>query len=118
MSNYVVSLNAGSPSSLMSNEEWQEYFAEMKTLIHPLCQKRMSCTPHGVPASEKDRETARYASYINGILSTIRSGHEDYCYLIYQIADLLKFEFSDLRTEYIQEDGYFRVWLSSLYSPS
>ena len=51
----------------------------------------------------------QYCSYINDILSIIRSGQVDYCYYIYQILDLLKFHYDDLKTRYC--DGYWEVWL-------
>ena len=50
-----------------------------------------------------------YCSYINDVLRNIRKGQVDYCYYIYQILDLLKFHYSDLKTKYC--DGYWEVWL-------
>lgn len=50
-----------------------------------------------------------YCSYINDVLSNIRAGQKDYGYFIYQIMDLAKFHYHDLRTKYC--DGYWEVWL-------
>ena len=50
-----------------------------------------------------------YCSFINDILSNIRSGQIDYVYYIYQITDLLKFHYDTLKTRYC--DGYWEVWL-------
>ena len=57
----------------------------------------------------------RYRNYINDILCTIRSRHHavDYCYYIYQIADLLKYE-PELKTRLDTTEEslpYFEVWL-------
>ena len=50
-----------------------------------------------------------YCAYINDILRNIRKGGYDYCYYGYQIVELLKFHYNDLRTRYC--DGYWKVWL-------
>ena len=50
-----------------------------------------------------------YCSFINDMLRNIRAGQVDYCYFIYQIMDLLKFHYNDLKTKYC--DGYWEVWL-------
>lgn len=52
-----------------------------------------------------------YCDFINDILKNIRSGGLDYCYYIYQIADLLRYE-PNLKSKW-EPDGYFLIWISN-----
>lgn len=121
----MVDLSAKLPNPDMSDEEWQEYFSQMKQQIVPSKRKQLSSKQTPVYIYSYDNksdervyigETAysRYSSFINGVLRTIRSpkDNEDYCFYIYQIAELLRFEPDRLRTEYIPECRCFRLWLS------
>ena len=110
----------GTPSSSMTDEKWQNEFKIRKHFITP--------NPHNVTElkGKYSKETGKwneesngtyygctnwqsYCSYINDVLRNIRKGKIDYCYYIYQILDLLKFHYSDLKTKYC--DGYWEVWL-------
>lgn len=52
----------------------------------------------------------QYCSFINNILRAIRRGEIDYCFYIYQIQDLLKYE-ERLKAVWLQSEGCFRLSL-------
>ena len=53
-----------------------------------------------------------YCNYINDVLRNIRNGERDYCYHIYQVTELIKFE-PKLNTMLVHKNGmdYIEVWL-------
>lgn len=105
----------------MTNAAWQERISLMKLLVEPAkadTKMRISRVRAKVNnfAAVDDNDPVepqwiRYRTYINDILKNIRKGGTDYCYFIYQITDLLKYEHDRLMTEYMPEDEMFRVWL-------
>lgn len=118
-----VSLTAGRPDYNMTDEKWQQRFAVMRLMTKQSRLKRMSASKANLISGHKDSEEfayhgetlySTYCSFINGVLSTIRvNGRHDYCYYIYQITDLLRFEHDRLRTKYLPESGCFEVWLDA-----
>lgn len=106
----------GRPSSSLTDKEWQSQFALMKMHVIPY-QKTITrmggrySKESGFQYENYDGVTnwQSYCSYINDILRNIRKGHCEYTYYAYQIVDLLKFHYEDLRTRYC--DGYWEVWL-------
>lgn len=116
----IVSNTDGRPLSTLTNERWQKEFNIRKCFITPYDK---SVKRFGGKFSKEsgmwNEETMsnyqgqtnwqQYCSYINDVLRNIRAGQIDYCYFIYQIVDLLKFHYDDLRTRY--RDGYWEVWL-------
>ena len=115
-----VNLSAGRPSSTMTNKQWQDRFAVMRLIVAPAKHSKMKSTKGSTsnPSLANDGvepQWLRYRTYINSVLKEIRAGNEDYCYYIYQITDLLRYEHDTLRTEYICDQpgkpGFFRVWL-------
>ena len=116
----LISNTNGRPTSAMTDEKWQKEFNLRKMFITPYSKdikklkgqhSKESCmwneetqgTYHGCTSWQS------YCSYINDILNNIRSGQVDYCYYIYQILDIVKFHYNDLKTRYC--DGYWEVWL-------
>ena len=53
-----------------------------------------------------------YCNFINSILRNIRKFECDYCYHIYQVVELLRFE-PNLKSKLVHNDGlnYVEVWL-------
>lgn len=51
-----------------------------------------------------------YCKFINDVLRCVRKHQVDYCYFIYQIKELLKYE-PDLQAKYLEELNCFKVWL-------
>ena len=116
----IVSNSNGRPSSTLTDKKWQKEFDIRKLFITPfpkdvnklagkyskesgIWNEETQATYHGKTNWQE------YCSFINDVLKNIRSNQRDYCYFIYQIEELLKFHFSDLRTKYC--DGYWEVWL-------
>ena len=117
----IVSNTDGRPPSFLTDEKWQKEFDARKIFITPYkdgATKKLS-GKHSKESGTGNEGTSgtytgctnwqSYCSYINDILRNIRAGQVDYCYYIFQIIDLLKFHFDDLRTKY--RDGYWEVWL-------
>ncbi len=116
----LISNTNGRPSPSMTNEKWQKEFDIRKLFITPYPKniKRLK-REHSKESGIWNEETMgtyygctswqSYCSYINDILDNIRSGQVDYCYYIYQIMDIAKFHFNNLKTKYC--DGYWEVWL-------
>ena len=118
----IISNTNGRPTSALTDEKWQKEFNVRKLFVKPyskkvkrlgqLCRDSQETgywneetmgTYHGATNWQE------YCSFINDVLRNIRSGQVDYLYYIYQITDLLKFHYDDLRTRYC--DGYWEVWL-------
>jgi hypothetical protein len=108
----------------MTDEEWQEKFELMKLHIKPVKDKRLtrrSRNPYIIGRrwtltdnESCDTSDARYTNFINDVLKQIRSkrGKKDFCYHVYQICDLLKFE-PMLNTRLVPDGKhtYIEVWL-------
>lgn len=119
MEEFTINSRIGAPNRNLTDEQWQDYFQKMKSRIPPSGERIMYKTRNGmflngadIPV-QYDGETQyqRYQSFINDVLREIRSGRTEYCYFIYQIADLLRYEHDRLKTRYYPEDGCFTVWL-------
>lgn len=117
----LVSNTDGRPVPWMTDEKWQKEFALRKESLEPYpadkkrmgawCRGKSACDGWGGLRACSDEEWDGYKNYINGVLSVIKKGKEDYAYFIYQVMDLARFHPEDLETEYM--DGYWKVWLKS-----
>lgn len=116
----LISNTDGRPSEHLTDETWQKEFELRKLFITPYSSKTKKLggrfSRESTNRSEDNPHTydgctnwQSYCSFINDILYNIRGGQVDYCYYIYQIMDLAKFHFHDLKTRYC--DGYWEVWL-------
>ena len=118
----LISNTNGRPSSTLTNEKWQKEFNIRKLFVKPVSKdikrfgQKNSFSEETGYWNEETMGTyygatnwQDYCSFINDVLSNIRAGQVDYIYFIYQIMDLLKFHYDDLRTKYC--DGYWEVWL-------
>jgi len=116
----LISNTNGRPTSSLTNEKWQKEFNIRKLFITPypktITKLKGQYTKESGMWNEETQGTyygctswQSYCSYINDVLNNIRSGQVDYCYYVFQIIDLLKFHYDDLRTKY--RDGYWEVWL-------
>lgn len=120
MSPLFFRIGNGRPDASLTDKEWQNEFALRKLYITPYSkhvtkfggkysQGRKSWNSEFDGEYKGVTNWQQYCSYINSVLSAIRSGEHDYCYYKYQIMDLLKFHYDTLRTRYC--DGYWEVWL-------
>ena len=116
----LISNTNGRPSVTLTNEKWQKEFNIRKMFITPYPKNIKKLKgKHSKESGMWNEDTQgtyygctnwqSYCSYINDVLSNIRSGQVDYCYYIYQILDIAKFHYNDLKTRYC--DGYWEVWL-------
>ena len=116
----IISNTNGRPSSNLTDDKWQKEFNVRKLFIKPHSASIKKLTgKYSKESGIWNEETQgtyygctnwqSYCSFINDILSNIRSGQVDYCYYIYQIEELLKFHYNNLKTKYC--DGYWKVWL-------
>lgn len=119
----LISNTNGRPASSMTDEKWQKEFALRKQFLTPYPKNITKLKGQYSKESGTWNEETQgpycgctiwqsYCSYINDVLNNIRSGQVDYCYYIYQIMDIAKFHFDDLRTRYC--DGYWEVWLEKI----
>lgn len=118
----LISNTNSRPSSTLTNEKWQKEFNVRKLFITPINKNIKRFGQKNAYSEETgywNEETMgtyhgatnwqEYCSFISDVLKNIGAGQIDYCYFIYQIMDLLKFHYNDLRTKYC--DGYWEVWL-------
>lgn len=109
----------GRPSPTLTDSQWQQEFQIRKLQIKPYSPNytRMGGRYSRESHKRNDEDCTydgptnyqQYCHTINDMLSVIRSGKIDFCFFTYQIMDLLRFHYDDLRTKYI--DGYWMVWL-------
>lgn len=97
----------------MTDDQWQPLFNHLRDITEPSVDdhfhsKRYSFenTPYTYTG---ESEWFRYTQFINGILRTIRSGEEDFCFKIEHIIDLLRFEHDELQTEWLPDELCFKV---------
>lgn len=120
----LISNTNGCPTDTLTDKKWQKEFQLRKYFItpYPLTAKKLSkkysqesglFNEDAMSTYDGATKWQRYCIYINDVLQNIRSGQSDYCYYIYQIEELLKFHFNDLRTKYHEDNGcgYWEVWL-------
>ncbi|MEY8339476.1 hypothetical protein AALB16_15905 [Lachnospiraceae bacterium 62-35] len=115
----LISNTDGRPCSTLTNQKWQKEFTIRKAFIVPYKKDVKTLKSTYSQESGKWNNTQSryygctgwqtYCAFINDVLKNIRSGQIDYCYYIFQIMDLLKFHYDDLRTRYC--DGYWEIWL-------
>lgn len=119
----LISNTNGKPSSTLTDEKWQKELNIRRLFVVPV-SKDITRLGQNMQYSKEtgywNEETMgtyhgatnwqEYCSFINDMLKNIRAGQVDYCYYIYQIMDLLKFHYNDLKTKYC--DGYWMVWLA------
>lgn len=116
----IISDTDGRPLDSLTDEQWQKEFIIRKSLIQTTSQKKLNCKQFREPDlwnMEKNElydgptQWQNYCWYINDVLRVIRKGDKDYCYFIYQIMELARFHFHDLKTKYIPEYKCWEVWL-------
>ena len=101
----------------MTDSAWQKQFYELRQVVNPSKDKNMK-TSYPVRVNGRceksncgDTQWQNYCRFINDILKNIRLGERDYCYHIYQIKELLRFEHDKLVTEWLPEHQCFEVSL-------
>lgn len=104
----------------MTNSDWQKYLSVLKLIVRQSTEKSMKCSyptlvngyyDYSYSTYSGDTQWQSYCKFINGVLRTIRKGECDYCYHIYQISDLLRFEHDNLEAVWLPEFNCFEVYL-------
>lgn len=113
----IVSLleKTGKPTSDYTNEQWKHDFELLKSRIKQSQFRQMTVIPESSYSPDRTyhgkTQYQCYCDFINDILSNIRKGEIDYCFYIYQIAELLKYERDDLQVRYLEKERCFRLSL-------
>lgn len=96
----------------MTDSEWQIHFEEIKKQVHPSRFRYLYYPKYREQDGRYCGETLyqTYCNFINDILSVIRCGKIDYCFYVYQIAELLKHE-PKLKSKWVPQDECFQVWI-------
>ena len=80
----------------MTAMEWDDFFTFMKAHIKPRKTKYMTKPDALHITGEADyhmeTEAWRYRGFINNVLKSVRLGEVDYCFYVFQVRDLLKYE--------------------------
>lgn len=122
----LVSNTNQRPLPTLTNEKWQKEF-ELRKLFIKKYDKSINrfgkkySREFGSSLMDDEQKTysgctnwQQYCSYINDVLNNIKKGQVEFCYFIYQIMDLYKFDFGkrELKTKYYCE-GYWEIWLAN-----
>lgn len=114
----VEDLGSQFPFEDMTDEDWQIEFAELKRTV-PYSGRSTMPSTMGKPRSRQlcvtDNIIDRYSVFINEALKAVRSAQVDFCYHVYQVVDLLRYE-PDLLSEYLPEYGCIKVFKSCYYN--
>lgn len=111
----LVTETTGRPPENYTDLQWQQDFIRIKESINPSSLRKMkfSRDPNNPNYTYHGKTQYQYyCSFINNILSTIRNGESDYCYCIYQVAELLKYEHDKLKTKWLEDCSCFELSLS------
>lgn len=107
-----ISAKTGIPPKGYTDVQWQKDFIKIRETIQPSSLNRMRVvyeptnfkgTYHGKTQNQY------YCETINDILSNIRKGESDYCFYIYQIAELLRYEHDRLKAVWKEEERCFKL---------
>lgn len=100
-----------------TDEEWQKIFNKLKDRTQFSGQVYMpivyeNTLKDGYTNTIITESNYRYRQFINSILKTIRRGQQDYCFFLYQIEDLLKYE-PNIQCVFVPNGEYFIVSLNT-----
>ncbi len=116
----IISNTEGRPLDSLTNEQWQQEFRIRKSFIQTTSQKKLNCrqfrepdlwNPESNSSYHGATQWQNYCWYMNDVLRVIRKGDKDYCYFIYQVMELARFHFHELKTKYIPQYKCWEVWL-------
>ena len=101
------------PPKEYTNQQWQSDFELIKQSVIPVQESKMRVIGDTSLYGSYHGKTQyqNYCSFINNILNNIRHKEIDYCFYIYQILDLLKYEKGRLEVQWLQSERCFRVSL-------
>lgn len=104
-----------SPPIDYTDDQWQSDFIDLKSKIKQGSLKLMPTVREVSQTVYQEyhgkTQYQRYCDFINSVLKNIRDGHIDYCFYIYQISELLKYEHDNLKVVWLEAERCFRVFL-------
>lgn len=112
----MISSKTRKPPENYTDEQWQSDFQKLRNEIRPSALREMPTVPETIKEGQVyhgKTEYQCYCDFINDILLNIRDGNTDYCFYIYQIADLLKYEHDRLQATWSETDQCFRLTLKN-----
>ena len=113
----MITPNTKNPPTNYTDSQWQSDLKDLKSKIKKNESFLMPTTREALETAYQEyhgkTQYHRYCDFINNILKNIRDGHIDYCFYIYQIAELLKYEHDNLRATWLNEERCFRVFLAN-----
>lgn len=96
----------------MTDDQWQPLFRYLQEISEPSTDKCFDTRHYSFENTSYtysgESDWFRYTQFINGILHTIRSGGEDFCFKVEHIIDLLRFE-RDIQAEWLPDASCFKV---------
>lgn len=111
----VINEKTGRPPKDYTNSQWQQDFIHIRAVVQPSLFKKMKVIPETRNSIDTYHGKTQYQYYcdsINDILYNIRKGEPDYCYYIYQIAELLKYEYDRLQAVWLEKEHCFKLSLN------
>lgn len=103
-----ISTMTKSDMELTGTDECIQYLRECNVPTSEKFLPRMSGGCYGLYDDKIPTTYEYYRKFINDVLRNIRNGETDYCYELYQIRELLRFE-PEMQIKY--RDGVFMVSL-------
>lgn len=105
----------GRPPKDYTDSQWQQDLIRIRAVVQPSSFKKMRVIPEPrnfVGTYHGKTQYQCYCDFINDVLNSIRRGKPDYCYYIYQIAELLKYEHDRLQAVWLEEERCFKLSLN------
>lgn len=111
----IVNEKTGRPPKGYTNSQWQQDLIRIRKVVQPSPSNKMKIIPE--PRNFQGTYHGKtqyqcYCGFINDILSDIRKGKSCYCYYIYQVAELLKYEYDGLQAAWLEEERCFKLSLN------
>lgn len=111
----VINEKTGRPPKDYTDSQWQQDLIRIRAVVQPSSFKKMRVIPkprNFVGTYHGKTQYQCYCDFINDVLNSIRRGKPDYCYYIYQIAELLKYEHDRLQAVWLEEERCFELSLN------
>lgn len=109
----IVNEKTGRPPKDYTDSQWQQDLIRIRTAVQPSFQRKkvITVSQHFQGTYHGKTQYQCHCDFINDILSNIREGRTDYCFYIYQIAELLKYEHDGLQAVWLEEERCFKLSL-------
>lgn len=109
-----ITAKTARPPKGYTDSQWQLDFHKLKDTVIPSSAKKLAVPSEYCAHGEEYHGETQYQCYchmINDILANVRHGGTDYCFYIYQVAELLRFEHDRLKVKWLEDDECFSIRL-------